>query len=166
MFACLAWFAVHLIRPAATLTHSHPCSFGLRPLLTANSFRRFPNGSSLPITSIPHPAFGHPLPSDGRGNIFCGTFSRRRCLRTARLGSRPPAHQHRANFHYAFSAVQEAGLKVRTYAASAAISATDNFLWNAGIMWGPVLMAWIKSASEVSFCHRALVKFCAPTSQP
>ena len=38
----------HLICPADTLTHSHPCSFGLRPLLTANSFRRFPNCSSLP----------------------------------------------------------------------------------------------------------------------
>jgi len=41
--------APHLIRPTAMLTHSHPCSFGLRPLLTANSFHHFPSGSSLPI---------------------------------------------------------------------------------------------------------------------
>lgn len=61
---------------------------------------------------------------------------------------------------------QEAGLKVRTYAASAAISETDNFFWKAGIKWGPVLMAWMISASEVSFCQRASVKFCAPRSQP
>ena len=72
----------HLIRSAATLTHSHPCSFGLRPLLTANSFRRFPSGSSLP-------------PSDAEKELFCGTFSRRGCLRTATNG------QHRANFRYA-----------------------------------------------------------------
>src|SRR5674476_127808 len=41
-FACLAWFAVHLIRPPATFS-----------------------------------------PSDAEKELFCGTISRRRCLRTA-----------------------------------------------------------------------------------
>jgi hypothetical protein len=50
LFACLVWFAIHLIRPPATFS-----------------------------------------PSDAEKELFCGTFSRRRCLRTARLCSRPPA---------------------------------------------------------------------------
>jgi hypothetical protein len=44
-------FIGFLREESATLTHSHPCSFGLRPLLTANSFRRW--ASSLPL-SRPH----------------------------------------------------------------------------------------------------------------
>jgi hypothetical protein len=41
-----------------------------------------------------------------RVEIIWGTFSHGRCLRTARLGSRPPTHQRRANFRYAFSAFE------------------------------------------------------------
>jgi hypothetical protein len=51
------------------------------------------------IGGSPHPTFSHLLPSAEK-ELFCGTFSRRRCLRTATSG------QHRANFRYAFSVAE------------------------------------------------------------
>ena len=73
VFACLAWFAVHLFRPPATLTYSQPCSFGLAAFADSKFLSPFPKR-----LKSPHPMRIRLVAASSRPTKWCVWFIARR----------------------------------------------------------------------------------------